>query len=287
MGVSRQMGGHVRKMDMDKEETTDKCIVTSQHPPGTVFTSFPDGHWVPSHRHDQAQLLYAIEGVLVIGTATGRWVLPSNRALWIPPNTEHWTRMVGAVQLRSLYLQHLQAPRMPAHCCVVEVSPLLRELILSAPGIREPFSADTRSEWIMKLLVDELDCTPLHAMHLPVPNHPKLAHVCNLLIESPQLDLAECAVLLAVNPKTLRRWFMDDLGMTFGKWRRQARLQLALEYLAKGESVLGVAIATGYANHSAFSAMFRNELGVSPVEFITHRRRADQLATGRSAAHLS
>tara|TARA_R110000868_G_scaffold230492_1_gene483654 strand:- start:125 stop:712 length:588 start_codon:yes stop_codon:yes gene_type:complete len=195
--------------------------------------------------------------------------------------------MVGAVQLRSLYLQHLQAPRMPAHCCVVEVSPLLRELILSAPGIREPFSADTRSEWIMKLLVDELDCTPLHAMHLPVPNHPKLAHVCNLLIESPQLDLAECAVLLAVNPKTLRRWFMDDLGMTFGKWRRQARLQLALEYLAKGESVLGVAIATGYANHSAFSAMFRNELGVSPVEFITHRRRADQLATGRPAAHLS
>ncbi|MGZ7456488.1 AraC family transcriptional regulator [Pseudomonas sp. Ma2-10] len=273
-------------MDMLKEKTTDKSIGTSQHPPRTVFTSFSDGHWVSSHSHDQAQLLYAIEGVLVIGTVTGRWVLPSNRALWIPPNTEHWTRMVGAVQLRSLYLQQLQAPRMPAHCCIVEVSPLLRELILSAMTIREPFSADTRNEWIMKLLVDELDYIPLHAMHLPLPDHPKLAHVCHLLIKSPHLDLAECAALLAVNPRTLRRWFMDDLGMTFGKWRRQARLQLALEYLAKGESVLGVAIATGYANHSAFSTMLRNELGVSPAEFVTHLRRADQLSTGSPVAHF-
>lgn len=240
---------------------------------------FADGHWIPSHYHEEAQLLYAIEGVLVIGTATGRWVLPSDRALWIPPGIEHWTRMVGTVQLRSLYLQHLQAPRMPNDCCVVEVSPLLRELILAALTVREPFPAGTRSEWIMKLLIDELGNDPLHAVHLPVPGHPKLAQACRLLVESPGLELAECAARLAVNPKTLRRWFMDETGMTFGKWRRQARLQLALELLAKGDSVLDVALATGYAHHSAFSAMFRDQLGVSPAEFVTRRHRADQKRT--------
>jgi AraC-like DNA-binding protein len=75
-----------------------------------------------------------------------------------------------------------------------------------------------------------------------------------------------------VNAKTIRRWFVDDLGMTFGKWRRQARLLCALEQLAAGRSVLDVALATGYANHSAFSAMFRAQLGVSPSEFLEHYR---------------
>ncbi|EPJ76914.1 AraC family regulatory helix-turn-helix protein 38 [Pseudomonas sp. CFII64] len=125
----------------------------------------------------------------------------------------------------------------------------------------------------MKLLFDELDLAPLHAMQLPEPNHPRLVQACRLLIESPHLELLKCALLLAVNPKTLRRWFIDDTGMTFGKWRRQAGLQLALEYLARGDSVLDVALATGYANHSAFSAMFCTRLCVSPLEFVMARRR--------------
>ena len=260
--------------NMDKSTSTAPCQVPRgpQPAPQSIAVEFEDGHWVANHQHDSAQLLYAVQGFLVIGMASGRWVLPSNRALWIPPNTEHWTRMVGDVQMRSLYLEPGQALHMPHECCVVEVSALLKELILAAVKIREPFAQDSRNGRLMGLLLDELTQKPLQSMHLPTPSNPRLARVCRRLIDAPDLDLNECASEVGVNPKTVRRWFVDYLGMSFGKWRRQARVLLALEQLATGKSVLDVALATGYSNHSAFSAMFRSALGVSPSEFLDQRR---------------
>jgi len=159
---------------------------------------------------------------------------------------------------------------MPTVCCVVAVSALLKELILAALDICAPFTLDSRNGRLMGLLLDELAQKPLQSMHLPTPSNSRLAKVCKTLTESPEMDLADCSREVGVNPKTIGRWFINDLGMSFGKWRRQARILLALELLAAGNSVLDVALATGYSNHSAFSAMFRDALGVSPSEFLDH-----------------
>jgi AraC-like DNA-binding protein len=42
------------------------------------------------------------------------------------------------------------------------------------------------------------------------------------------------------------RAFSAQTGMSFGRWRRQARLFAALEMLARSKSVTEVAIAVGY-----------------------------------------
>ncbi|MGC1333084.1 MULTISPECIES: AraC family transcriptional regulator [unclassified Pseudomonas] len=256
----------MRKMDIpvDHGEPVDTRSVAA------VALDFEDGHWVASHSHHKAQLLYATQGVLVVGSAEGHWLVPGNRGLWIPPGVAHWTRMVGAVRIRTLYIDPaLVAVPLPASCCVLGVSPLLRELILAAVDISGLPAPDSRDGRVMALMLDELSQQQVLALHLPQLHHRALQPLSQqiLLGQGLELELNDWAAQLNVNPKTLQRWFLRDTGMTFGKWRQQARLLTALQRLALGRSVLEVALDVGYNTPSAFSAMFRRQFGVSPSEW--------------------
>src|ERR1700744_3639147 len=88
------------------------------------------------HAHPRGQLLYAIEGVMIVRSAAGTWVVPANRAVWLVPDLEHEVRMSGAVKIRTLFISPGAAPHLPPASCVISVTPLLRELIIAA--IRVP-----------------------------------------------------------------------------------------------------------------------------------------------------
>jgi quercetin dioxygenase-like cupin family protein len=70
-----------------------------------VGNSYPTGHIHPLHRHRRNQVLYASAGVMVVGTAQGTWVVPPQRAVWIPGGIDHEIRMIGDVSTRSVYLR--------------------------------------------------------------------------------------------------------------------------------------------------------------------------------------
>ena len=255
---------------LKKDISVDPVEPTDARRVAAVALDFDDGHWVASHRHHKAQLLYAIQGVLVVGSAEGHWLVPGNRGLWIPPGVEHWTRMVGAVRARTLYIDPALVPvQLPASCCVLGVSPLLRELILAAIDIHSVPSADSRNGRLMALMLDELGLQQVVPLHLPQLRHRLLHAMGQQVLQGQGLEreLVDWAEELGVNPKTLQRWFVRDTGMTFGKWRQQARLLTALQRLALGHSVLEVALEVGYNTPSAFSAMFRRQFGVSPSEW--------------------
>ena len=63
------------------------------------------GHLHPSHRHRRAQLLYSATGVMIVGTEHGTWVVPPQRAVWIPAGVRHEIRMIGQVSTRSTYIK--------------------------------------------------------------------------------------------------------------------------------------------------------------------------------------
>ena len=72
--------------------------------------------------------------------------------------------------------------------------------------------------------------------------------------------------------RTFMRAFSAQAGMSFGRWRQQARLFAALEMLAQSKSVTEVAIAVGYDSVSAFIEMFRTMLGTTPQTYFRGRR---------------
>lgn len=243
---------------------------------GKVTDYAPD-HVIEPHLHDTHQLLYAVQGVMVVQAEGGRWVVPPTRAIWMPAGTEHSLRCIGALQMRSLYVGTAFAPPLAvppaAHGAhqpqVVGVSALLRELILAFGEMRPPYAADSREGRLAHLILDELTTLPVLPLHLPQPSDPGLRRLCEQLqrrLNDPA-TLDDWATLVGLNVKTLQRLFAREIGMTFGQWRQQARLLRALEQLATGEKVIDVALALGYDSPSAFTTMFRRQFGLAPSQF--------------------
>ncbi|WP_028534998.1 AraC family transcriptional regulator [Paludibacterium yongneupense] len=221
------------------------------------------------HRHPTAQLLYAVSGVMVVTTEQGRWIVPPTRGLWLPIGTWHRVRMVGRVRMRTIYVREDALEGLPDECRVVGIPPLLRELMLAAMHVPLHYAVASRDDLLMRLLLAEIRTLPALALSLPRPSTPPLCRVCDDLLAQPDdgRSVQAWAASIAIDPRTLQRRFLRETGLTFGQWRRQARLLVALERLAGGERVLDVALDLGYASPNAFATMFKRELGVPPSLF--------------------
>ena len=237
--------------------------------PITVMAKdFAAGHDIAPHRHPRAQLIFAAQGVMAVRTPQGSWIVPPHRALWVPAETEHAIRMCSAVAMRTVYVRP-HAAALPDACCVVAVSPLLRELILRAAGRPLLYDEQGPDGRVAAMILDELRALAVLPLHLPWPADKRLQRICAALRDDPALmrTLDEWSAAAGASSRTLARLFRKETGMSFGAWRQQARLLDALGRLATGEAVTNVALDLGYASPSAFTSMFRRALGRAPSRY--------------------
>lgn len=240
-------------------------------PVTALAEDYPNGHVSPRHQHPNAQLLHAVRGVMVVDTDYGQWIVPPTRGLWMPGGIEHRIRMVGEVKMRTAYINTQAAlhQTFPQQCVVLKISALLRELIIAVIDEPIPYESDSRAGRLARLVLDEIQQMGALPLHLPMPSDKRLLAICNAINASPDdnTTATEWAQRLHVDPKTIQRVFLRETGMTFGQWRTQARLLLALERLAAGDKVLNVALDLGYDSPSAFATMFKKQFGVAPSRF--------------------
>ena len=238
-------------------------------PMAAMEIDYPSGVSTGLHAHPRGQLLYAIEGVMIVRSAEGTWVVPPNRAVWLVAGLEHDVRMCGAVKIRTVFVDSRAAPNLPRTSCVFAVSALLRELFVAAMRVPLDYASETSDERLMQVLLDQLRELDVLPLHLPMPRDTRLRRICQALVAHPDdaSTADQWARRLKVTSKTIHRLFARETGMTFGEWRQQARLLFALERLARGERIVDVALDSGYASQSAFSAMFRKHFGVPPNAF--------------------
>jgi AraC-like DNA-binding protein/mannose-6-phosphate isomerase-like protein (cupin superfamily) len=74
-----------------------------------------------------------------------------------------------------------------------------------------------------------------------------------------------------VSGSTVNRWFREETGRGFVRWRTLARIQRATELLDRGLPPVSVARRVGYRHLSGFSRDFRNHLGMTPREYAGKR----------------
>jgi len=105
---------------------------------------------------------------------------------------------------------------------------------------------------------------------VPLPAEPRLRALCLAMLDDLSQDgtLEDWAGRLGASGRTLARLFLRETGLSFGAWRRQARLAEAVARLTQGSSIAEIAAALGYESPSAFTAMFRRELGESPRRYV-------------------
>ena len=221
----------------------------------------------PPHTHPRGQLIYAEHGTLATTAATGAWVAPPNRAIWIPADVTHVTRVTGNTEVRSIFIRKDAIPDLPVRCAVVQVNSLLRELILAVAQLPALYDEDGADGRLVEVLLDRVAILPEEPLHLPTPTSAKLRAIAANLAERPDLPLAEASRFAAMSPRSFARHFLVETGLTFGAWQRQARLLRALELLGTGMSVGDVAFSLGYQSTSAFIAMFRQSFGSTPARY--------------------
>jgi len=235
---------------------------------GVTFRSGHPAHMsVPTRAPEWHKLIYATRGVTTVETGQGAWVVPPHRAVWIHSGVEFKVRMSGAVALRLLYIRPgIRGARLPREACsVLNVTPLLRELIVRAVIIGALDVRKAEQKRMIGVIFDELRV--LHAMplQLPMPHDPRAARFVAMAEETLPLD--EMLRTCGASRRTLERLFRTETAMSLGQWLRRQRLLHALRRLAAGEGVNTVALELGYNGASAFIAMFRRELGQTPRQY--------------------
>jgi len=244
-----------------------------------------------AHRHARGQLFGAQRGLLTVGTAQGRWVVPATDAVWVPPQAEHSLRSHGAAFSGwSVYVAESACAALPAQACALRVSGLLREAVARAaqwPGDAPLGPVQAR---LAQVLLDEiaqgepalsgfaLDGPALNRLAdpaqrpigLPMPTDPHLLRVAQALADDPAdpRGLAEWAAFAHLSERSLSRRFAAQTGQSLLQWRQRARLMRALERLAAGDAVTAIALDLGYDSVSAFIAMFRRSLGATPTAYL-------------------
>ena len=236
----------------------------------TRRSTYAHAHHIKPHWHARAQFIFAVAGTMRVRTPRRAWIVPPSRALWVPSHTVHEIHMYGVVEMRSLYIDDEAGAGMPASCVVLDVTPLMKELVVRAVGLPAPYDENGEDGLLMRLLMAEVRRLPVCALDLPLPESPDLAHLCERLLAdlSTRRPCDRDAGEMSVSTRTLYRRFLAETGITFARWKQQARLIESVRRLAEGTPVTTVAMDLGYESPSAFSAMFRRSLGIAPRAYL-------------------
>ena len=248
-------------------------IETVDDIPRPVFSLITEATFVGEtepHRHNKAQLMYVLSGVLTVQAAGGIWTVPPHCALWIPSGVSHAGRMDGHIKIVSLYIDPGLAASLDQDCGILFVQPFFRELVLrfDFESPLEPMDRG-REMRLISVLLDELAAAPLEPIHLPMPTDRRLRRLTEAMLDNPGLrfTIDEWGARVGASNRTLSRLFKRETGMTFLRWRQQLHIGLALQRLAEGELVTTIAGDLGYESVSAFITMFKRMLGKTPARY--------------------
>jgi len=229
------------------------------------------------HDHAEQQLLYPSSGLLIVSTTHGSWVVPPQRAVWLPAAVAHAHQAYGATQVRTVAFPVDVNPLGLTQPTVLSVSRLLRELIIAITDA--PARPRDEQHDLKRVALHQLKPAPALQFHLPQPGDERLRDVTAILAEDPGSDrtLGELGRAVGAGERTLSRLFRAETGMTFPQWRAQLRLHHSLTLLASGLSVTATAVACGYSTPSAFTAAFHATFGTTPGTYrkdLAHARAA-------------
>ena len=230
------------------------------------------GAVMPMHAHDEAQLTFVASGMMQILTASGRWLVPPQLAVWAPAGVPHQVEVLSRSEFLIIYwqpsaLRSWSSSQSLGRAFALRVTTLLRALIAAV------FAGDTsqaKTELIVRLVLHELTEAPDAPTFLPLPASTVGRRLADLAFADHRnrLSILELASRAATSVRTASRLFPAETGMTFKAWRQRARIVRTIDHLAAGATISQVSANAGFASSAAFSFAFRQVTTVTPTTFL-------------------
>jgi AraC-like DNA-binding protein len=224
------------------------------------------GRVLRRHSHSDAQLLYAVQGVMQVQTDQGQWTVPPQRALWLPPGVAHSVLMLSEVEMRTVYFLPHAVSHIGRETRALDTTVLLRELILLLFRAKQVAALKACA---CTLLLQLIPITQVLPRYLALPKSPALLSVAQSVMANRLWDsaVAEIADTAHMTERSFTRHFSAEVGMSFRTWRQRARVIASLDHVVMGEPLKAVAALAGFQSASAFSEAFKHVIGCTPAQF--------------------
>jgi AraC-like DNA-binding protein len=240
-----------------------------------IANRYRKGVRLDTHLHREAQLVYAAEGTMQVTTPKGRWLVPPDRAVWVPALLEHSIDVLADIEMRTLYFDLAWLARQDRSRdfdaeYVVRVSRLLHETILALFDGRNDAE---RTEVLVRLALLELHEAEDSATFIPLPHEQRCRRAADIVLGDPTgaHEIETLARTVGTSARTLSRLFASETQLSFKSWCQRARIAAAIQKLSTeaNVSVKQLASDLGYASVPAFSHAFRQVTGKTPTAFST------------------
>lgn len=235
-----------------------------------LFTNglMPDEAIFPAHTHSWGEFVYCYSGVVQVMVEKERYLVPPQYGIWIPPFREHVGLNRREVLQSSLYVSNELCLLLPDIPQALLVSPFIRSLLEHARNHSGDIQGE-KHQRLLRVLLDELAETPSAGTFLPASGDVVLGRALHHLEKHPEdnRSVAELAQEAGITERTLARKCRQDLGIPLTGWRNRMRVVKAIALIEEGRTVEAIARNFGYSSASAFIAMFRKLMGVTPASY--------------------
>ena len=209
-----------------------------------------------THAHDEPHLVHVVTGTAELVVDGAPLTLRTHENVWLAPRVPHAMRLPdGAIALGPVLSPGVEpAHRVRRLGVVPAITSLLTAALCAGPSTPEqvaPFRA-ALEDVLRDLGGDFFALTP--------PRHPVARSVADEACGT-AATLGELADRRRTSARHVQRLFVEETGLTFGRWRTRARLNVAIARLRGGSGLDGAARAAGYATRGGLLRALSRETG--------------------------
>lgn len=234
----------------------------------------PANHTSKAHQHPWGQLAYASHGIMRVELPGASFIIPPERALWVPKFTPHQVSTRFGLSFKSLYIDNSIAQSLPTHTAALNVDNLFRELILKVASWGEMYELTAKKNRLMDFLLDQIEDARHAPLYLNMPKDKRLVKISTHLSKNPgdNTTLEQWSANVGATPRTINRVFNKETHMGFVQWRQRLRILYSLDRIEQGQDIETIALNLGYESSSAFITMFKKHLGSSPKQYFKENK---------------
>ncbi|MFJ7728617.1 AraC family transcriptional regulator [Neobacillus sp. NPDC097160] len=213
--------------------------------------------WENTHQHQYGQLIFPLEGNLVIKTKIHNLLLNDDKIFFLLPNCEHsfFSKTYNKFLILNIPKTFISLKNQDGSSIVYDVSEkwkAIRYLVLNEiskanndnSGLRELFS------YVSRQLYNERKPPSILFIH---QNY------------NQKLGLNTLAQIENYNPTYYLEWFYKNTGKTPYQYITEIRVKKAKELLEQTDlSHLEIAIQIGFEHQSSFTRVFKKIEGITP-----------------------
>ena len=199
-------------------------------------------------------------------------MVPPRSAIWIPGGAVHSIKGSG-LEGYNAFVAPDASVGLPRGCCAVSVTPLLRELLIRSAHLPLLYDETGPSSRMVSVLLDEIAAAQVENLHLPMPADNRLRVLVEEMMAAPaeRGSLQSWAARSGLSERTFARLISRETGMSFGRWRQQLGVMLAIKWMAGGATIQQVTADLGYESVPTFVTLFKRALGASPARYMAER----------------